>query len=86
VCFEVEDLSQLPRWTSVIAHGRYEELAGSSAEAALDQLVARLSASPPAAAARPWQGAGVYEAISHAPRPDLVFRIVLAHKTGRCDR
>jgi nitroimidazol reductase NimA-like FMN-containing flavoprotein (pyridoxamine 5'-phosphate oxidase superfamily) len=85
VCFEVEDLRRLPRWASVIAFGRYEELQGREADAALDQLVARLGVSPPAANAMPWQGAGVYEPGSHAQRSDVVFRIVLDEKTGRYD-
>lgn len=86
VCFEVEDLRHLPRWASVIAHGRYEELDGDRADTALEQLVARLGASPPAAISMPWQGAGVYEPTSHAQRPDVIFRIVIEEKTGRHDR
>ena len=86
VCFEVEDLRHLPRWSSVIAQGRYEELEGDAAERALQQLVARLGASPPARDARPGQGAGVWETASHVERPGVVFRIVLEEKTGRFDR
>src|SRR5689334_2847576 len=59
VCFEVEDLEQLPSWSSVIAYGKYEELAGRAAEDALAQLVDRMSASPPALSSMPWQGAGL---------------------------
>jgi nitroimidazol reductase NimA-like FMN-containing flavoprotein (pyridoxamine 5'-phosphate oxidase superfamily) len=86
VCFEVEDLRYLPSWFSVIAQGRYEELQGDAAAWARDQLIARLGASPPVASAMPRQGAGVYEAGSHAQRPEVLFRIVLADKTGRYDR
>jgi nitroimidazol reductase NimA-like FMN-containing flavoprotein (pyridoxamine 5'-phosphate oxidase superfamily) len=86
VCFEVEDLRNLPRWSCVIGFGRYEELHGPAADAALDELVARLGAGPPASKDRPWQGAGVYAPITHAQRPDVIFRIVLTEKTGRCDR
>jgi nitroimidazol reductase NimA-like FMN-containing flavoprotein (pyridoxamine 5'-phosphate oxidase superfamily) len=86
VCFEIEDLRYLPRWASVIASGRYEELQGEDADRALEQLVARLGATPPALTAMPWQGAGVVEAESRVQRPDVVFRIVLTEKTGRCDR
>jgi nitroimidazol reductase NimA-like FMN-containing flavoprotein (pyridoxamine 5'-phosphate oxidase superfamily) len=85
VCFEVEDLRRLPRWSSVIAFGRYEELQGQAADAALAQLVARLEVSPPPAAAMPWQGAGLYTPVSYEQRPDVVFRIVLEEKTGRYD-
>jgi nitroimidazol reductase NimA-like FMN-containing flavoprotein (pyridoxamine 5'-phosphate oxidase superfamily) len=85
VCFEVEDLRHLPRWSSVVALGRYEELRGEEAERALDQLVARLGATPPALTAMPWHGAGTMEAVSGASRPEIVFRIVLTEKSGRCE-
>lgn len=83
VCFEVEDLRHLPRWSSVIAQGRYEELAGAAAEAALGRLTARLQASPPGVAGRPGEGAGVFAPVSHAQRPEVIFRIVITEKTGR---
>lgn len=86
VCFEVEDLRHLPRWSSVVALGRYEELRGDDAERALDQLVARLGATPPAPTAMPWQGAGTMEAVSGASRPEIMFRIVLTEKSGRRDQ
>jgi len=72
VCFEVEDLRHLPQWASVIVYGRYEELAGDQAAAALDELIARLGASPPARAAMPWQGAGVFAPISHEARASML--------------
>ncbi|NVB78348.1 MAG: pyridoxamine 5'-phosphate oxidase family protein [Kofleriaceae bacterium] len=83
VCFEVDDLSRLPQWSSVIVQGRYEELTGEAADAALSQLVDRLRATPPAASSRPRQGSGVFEPGTHAERPEVVFRIVIAEKTGR---
>jgi nitroimidazol reductase NimA-like FMN-containing flavoprotein (pyridoxamine 5'-phosphate oxidase superfamily) len=83
VCFEVEDLRHLPRWSSVIARGRYEELHGDEADRALDRLIARLGAEPPALTSMPWQGAGTTEAVSRASRPEIVFRIVLVEKSGR---
>lgn len=86
VCFEVEDLRHLPQWQSVIAQGRYEELTGDAAAAALDELADRLRATPPAASTRPWSGAGTHEPGTHAARPEVVFRIVLDEKSGRYDR
>jgi len=83
VCFEVEDLRHLPRWSSVIVQGRYEELQGEDADRALDRLVARLGASPPAPSALPWQGAGVFEPRGRTQRPDVVFRIAIEAKSGR---
>lgn len=86
VCFEVDDLRRLPRWSSVIAFGRYEELQGQVADDALAHLVARLEVSSPASAQMPSQGAGVHEPVSRAQRTDVVFRIVLDEKTGRYDQ
>ena len=88
VCFEVEDLRDLPRWSSVIAFGRYEELEGEVAHRALRHLVARLGESPPDLTSMPFQGAGTREVDtgawpSGAWRPDVVFRIILAEKSGR---
>jgi len=85
VCFEVEDLRYLPSWSSVITYGRYEELQGDAAAAALDQLIARLGASPPVTSAMPRQGAGLFEPVSYEQRPEVMFRIVLTEKTGRYD-
>lgn len=86
VCFEVEDLRHLPRWSSVIVLGRYEELHDEVAASALDRLIARLQASPPEIAEMPWQGAGVFVPGTHAQRPDVMFRITILEKTGRYDR
>ena len=41
VCFEVEDLRHLPRWSSVILQGRYDELHGEAAASALDRWMTR---------------------------------------------
>ncbi len=86
VCFEVEDLRHLPRWSSVILRGRYEELHGEIAASALDRLIARLQVSPPGMAEMPWQGAGVFVPATHEQRPDVTFRITILEKTGRYDR
>jgi nitroimidazol reductase NimA-like FMN-containing flavoprotein (pyridoxamine 5'-phosphate oxidase superfamily) len=86
VCFEVEDLRHLPRWSSVIAWGRYDELHAQAADVAFSQLVARLSASPPGPSDMPWEGAGVFEPISYSKRADVVFRILLEERTGRYDQ
>lgn len=85
VCFEVEDLRHLPSWSSVIIQGRYEELHGEAAASALDRLMARLQASPPGRSERPWQGAGVFVPGTHAQRPEVMFRIAIAERTGRHD-
>lgn len=86
VCFEVEDLRHLPRWSSVVIQGRYEELHGEAAASALERLMARLQASPPGMSEMPWQGAGVFAPDGQVPRPEVMFRIAILEKTGRYDR
>lgn len=86
VCFEIEDLRQLPSWQSVIVYGRYEELQGEAAATAHAQIVARLTASPPAPSARPWEGAGLWVPATHDARADVMLRIAITEKTGRYDR
>lgn len=67
VCFEV-DRYERGSWRSVIAQGRFEELAGADAERALDLLAARFAGRPTA----------------RRDRGDAVcFRIVLEASTGR---
>ncbi len=87
VCFEVEDLHGLPRWKSVLVYGRFEELQGAEADAALEQLVERLHTSPPSATAMPYQGAGVFAPPAGseelASRPEVVYRIAISERTGR---
>jgi nitroimidazol reductase NimA-like FMN-containing flavoprotein (pyridoxamine 5'-phosphate oxidase superfamily) len=76
VCFQVDDIDDLANWRSVIAWGRFEELTGDLAKAAIRLLFARLaplSASETAGAAAhvPGGGAGV------------PYRIRLVERTGR---
>jgi nitroimidazol reductase NimA-like FMN-containing flavoprotein (pyridoxamine 5'-phosphate oxidase superfamily) len=85
VCFEVEDLRHLPSWASVIVYGTYEELHGDAADRALDEIRARLTASPPTRSERPFEGAGKFEPGTYAVRPDVVFQISIHEKTGRYD-
>ena len=79
VCFKVDDIQDLANWRSVIAWGRFEELTGDLAKAAIKLLFARLaplSASETAGAAGhvPGGGAGV------------PYRIRLVERTGRYER
>ncbi len=43
VCFEVEQIDDMSNWRTVIAWGRYEELTGDLAVAAMNLLFSRLS-------------------------------------------
>jgi len=83
VCFEVEDLRQVPRWKSVVVHGRYEELEGKAAVDAAENLRQRLNAGPPSLEFMPRAGSGVFVPETHEERAQIVFRIVIGEKTGR---
>jgi nitroimidazol reductase NimA-like FMN-containing flavoprotein (pyridoxamine 5'-phosphate oxidase superfamily) len=74
VCFEVDVYEGPGRWRSAIVQGRYEELEGDDARAALERLAARFAGSGPAR--RP--GA--------SGRETVVFRIVVREATGRAIR
>lgn len=85
VCIEVDRMTDLSNWRSVIAWGRFEELHGPAAMTALRRLVQHVmpmihsETSLPADAERPQGlGAGVFDA--------TVFRILLGEKTGRFER
>ena len=81
VCFEVDDIDDLANWRSVIAQGRYEELAGDLAIAAMNLLRSRLApltASETAGpAGRPAGEAGI---------AGIAFRIRLGERTGRFEK
>lgn len=81
VCFEVDHVVDLANWQSVIAQGRYEELAGDLATAAMNLLRSRLSPLTNSETAGP---------AGHAPGrgdpPGIAFRIRLAERTGRFEK
>jgi nitroimidazol reductase NimA-like FMN-containing flavoprotein (pyridoxamine 5'-phosphate oxidase superfamily) len=75
-------------WKSVIANGRFEELTGRAAIAAMDVLIKRF-----VAVERPDQPHPSYifrESEAEPPRTDgreiVIFRIRIAEKTGRFER
>ncbi|HTR54201.1 MAG TPA: pyridoxamine 5'-phosphate oxidase family protein [Kofleriaceae bacterium] len=85
VCFDVEQLSDLPSWRSVIVVGRFEELHGDEADAAIQRLVARLDGAPHSETALPAHGAGrvVPGVEMTSPRQSVVYAIRVEEKTGR---
>jgi hypothetical protein len=88
VCFEVDHVQDMGNWKSVIATGRFEELSGRDAIAAMDVLIKRF-----VAVERPDQPHPSYifrESEAEPPRRDgreiVIFRIRIAEKTGRFER
>lgn len=79
VCFEVDDISDMANWKSVIAYGRYEELTGDLATAAAKLIAARLgplTTSETAGPAGHGRGKG----------PNISYRIRLSERSGRYER
>ena len=88
VCFEVDRIKDMGNWRSVIANGRFEELRGRDAIAAMDVLIKRF-----VAIGRPDQPHPSYifrESEAEPARADgreiVIFRIRIAEKTGRFER
>jgi len=88
VCFEVDRIKDMGNWRSVIATGRFEELSGRDAIAAMDVLIKRF-----VAVERPDQPHPSYvfrESEAEPSRTDgreiVIFRIRIAEKTGRFER
>ena len=85
VCFEVEQVSGLWSWQSVIAHGVFEELVADDAERARKLMITRLA--PLMKGENPWPvdftptAGGPLEARVRAKT--LFFRLALHEKTGR---
>lgn len=85
VCFEVDQVDNLANWRSVVAWGKYEELHGSEAAAAIGFLADRVM--PMIASATSGTGRSVTPHGSKA-RGDsaIVYCIRLTRKTGRFEK
>ena len=81
VCFEVDQIDDLASWRSAIAWGRYEELSGDLATAAMNLLRSRLalltSSETVGPAGHPAGQAGL---------AGVAFRIRLAERSGRFEK
>lgn len=88
VCFEVDRIEDIGSWRSVIALARFEELGGREALAAMDILIARLAAIRPDRDEHPSYvlRASEVESSRADGRPIVLFRLLLAEKTGRFER
>ena len=87
VCVEVDHIDSLANWRSVIAWGRFEELFGADATAALARLRDRLrtliiSETTPASETLAEGETRVRRGNGHAS----IYRIHLFEKTGRFER
>ena len=81
VCFEVDEIDDLSSWRSVIAQGRYEELSGDLATAAMNLLRSRLA---PLTASETVGPAG--HPAGAADLTGIAFRLRLTDRTGRFEK
>lgn len=93
VCFEVEEITDLGNWRSVIAWGRYEELEGDELQRAIDLLIdavtPRLAVSATEREAQPVPTLGdphpyaLRDHPHHSAAGAVLYRIHIHEATGR---
>jgi len=79
VCFEVDRITDMANWRSVIAWGLYEELSGDVAIAAMNLLRSRLAPLTASETAGP-AGRAARDGI------EVAYRIRLTERTGRFEK
>jgi uncharacterized protein len=85
VCFEVDHVEGLDNWQSVIAWGRFEELAGAQAEQAEQLLVQRVKPLLTTAISQSARASSRSGSLSDDPAAGraIIYRIALTERTGR---
>lgn len=84
VCFEIDQVDDLVNWRSVLAWGRFRELAGAEASAAFGLLIERLR---PLVSGTPVHGHALNPPSRAVPGSStIVFAIELQEKSGRFER
>lgn len=81
VCFEVEQISSLLDWRTVISWGHFEELSGEDAVKAMRLLIQRLG--PRVRSENSTEPHGTPRDSAPAARMPVLYRIRLREKTGR---
>jgi uncharacterized protein len=84
VCIEVDRVENLANWQSVIAWGRFEELAGDDAMHAMQKIMARFTPMMTSASTTPTHGASPAAHNNHMK--GAIYRIVLEEKSGRYEK
>jgi uncharacterized protein len=88
VCFEVEHIENMANWQSVVAHGRFEELHGETANAAMQLLMDRLAPVLASQTSQPMAG----QRLAHvhgggaSNHEAILYRLVLTEKSGRYEK
>ncbi len=88
VCFEVDKVTDMTNWKSVICWGRFEELEGDEARRSMAMLVSRVLPMIASETAGLHESLGVDEQhlMEVQGRRAVAFRIALTERTGRFER
>lgn len=88
VCFEVDALTDMANWQSVIAWGAFQELSGEEAKAAIRFLVSRLTPLTVSETSVPTHGLDMHPAHHDEAggKTPVVYRIRLYQKSGRYEK
>jgi hypothetical protein len=86
VCFEVESVSNMANWQSVIAWGKFEEItAEAERQQAMQKLINHLRPQMTSETAQPTHGINTH-AQDTGHQQAILFRIKLNNKTGRFEK
>jgi len=86
VCFEVDRMTDMKNWKSVIVYGRFEELEGEAAEEARTNFFGKLFPLTTRSSIHPFQHETGYEPDDTMRIKKVIFRIKIEKITGRFDK
>lgn len=87
VCFEVESMSNMANWQSVILNGTFHELKGNEAEKTRDYLFNYLWPLLTSSTIHPHEHTASASAIDDSNRiKPVMFRIEIKNKSGRFEK
>lgn len=86
VCFEVEEIESLSKWRTVIGWGIFEELQGADARKAIHTFVSKVGEALKKRGEHPGQFLRDLSNSSTVASGRIVYRIVLAQKSGRFEK
>jgi nitroimidazol reductase NimA-like FMN-containing flavoprotein (pyridoxamine 5'-phosphate oxidase superfamily) len=86
VCFEVDEMTDMANWKSVIAWGTFSELSGIEEENALQKMLIRLQPLITSETARPHDPGNSKERRETRGLTAIIYQINLKEKTGRFEK
>ena len=86
VCFEVDAMTDLANWQSVLVTGKFEELAGDEADYKRDYLFTRVMPMMTSSCVHCHEHSVTSEIDDHNRCKPVMYRINIREKTGRFER